>query len=302
MTRIYLIPALALLLSAAACKKDTAKSSGNVGNNDTTTNTSPTSGSNPVTGKKGADFSTNMAYGTWNSDIVALKAFWYYTWGTPQPSPSPQNCEFVSMFWGASNVTAANISAVQQLKAQGKVKYVLGFNEPNRADQSNMTVQQALALWPQLESIGLPLGSPAADWPTRQWIYDFLDSCIKENKRVDFICVHMYVGTDDNGFVLTLQDLYNKYKLPIWITEFATADWNASAPSANAYTPDQVLAFMQRLLPRLESLSFVQRYSWFSGDPKGAQLWSSALIDASGNLTALGKWYAGYQPNNTIAK
>jgi len=302
MTRIYLIPAFALLLSAAACKKDTAKSPGNGGNTDTTTNTSPTSGTNQVTGKKGADFSTNMAYGTWNGDIVALKAFWYYTWGTPQPSPSPQNCEFVSMFWGASNVTASNISAVQQLKAQGKVKYVLGFNEPNRADQSNMTVQQALALWPQLESIGLPLGSPAADWPTRQWIYDFLDSCIKEKKRVDFICVHMYVGTDDNGFVQTLQDLYTKYKLPIWITEFATADWNAATPSANTYTPDQVLAFMQRLLPRLESLSFVQRYSWFSGDPKGAQLWSSALIDANGNLTALGKWYAGYQPNNAIAK
>lgn len=301
MTRIYLIPALALLLSAAACKKNAANSSGNGGNNDTTSKTSPTSGTNPATGKKGADFSTNMAYGTWNGDIVALKAFWYYTWGTPLPSPSPQNCEFVSMFWGASNVTAANISAVQQLKAQGKVKYVLGFNEPNRADQSNMTVQQALALWPQLESIGLPLGSPAADWPTRQWIYDFLDSCIQEKKRVDFICVHMYVGTDDNGFIQTLQDLYNKYKLPIWITEFATADWNATTAAANAYTPDQVLAFMQRLLPRLESLSFVQRYSWFSGDPKGAQLWSSALVDASGSLTALGKWYAGYQPNNAIA-
>jgi hypothetical protein len=198
MTRIYLIPALALLLSAAACKKDAGKSPGNGNNNDTTNNTSPTSGTNTSSGKKGADFSTNMAYGTWNGDIVALKASWYYTWGTPLPSPSPQNCEFVSMFWGASDVTAANVSAVQQLKAQGKVKYVLGFNEPNRADQ--------------------------------------------------------------------------------------------------------VLAFMQRLLPRLESLSFVQRYSWFSGDPKDSQLWSSALIDAGGNLTALDKWYAGYQPNNAISK
>ena len=304
MTRYHLIPALALLLSLSACKKDSNPSSNNAGSKDSTTSTTPPAG--PTTpsgsGKKGADFSTNMAYGTWNGDIVALKAFWYYTWGTPIPSPSPQNCEFVSMFWGAANVTTANISAVQQLKAQGKAKYVLGFNEPNRSDQSNMTVSQALALWPQLESIGLPLGSPAADWPTRQWIYDFLDSCIAEKKRVDFICVHMYVGTDDNGFVQTLQDLYNKYHLPIWITEFATADWNAATPSANAYPPDQVLAFMQRLLPKLEALPFVQRYSWFSGDPKSAALWSSALIDANGNLTALGSWYAGYQPNTAIAK
>lgn len=291
MTYRLLIFSLSLLLFVGGCKKSSNSSDGSTNN-----------GQSSATGKKGADFSTNMAYGSWNGDVVNLKTFWYYTWGTLQPSPSPQNCEFVSMFWGASNVTDANISAVQQLKAQGKVKYVLGFNEPNRADQSNMTVSQALALWPKLESIGLPLGSPAADWPTRQWIYDFLDSTIAEKKRVDFICVHMYVGTDDNGFVQTLQDLYNKYHLPIWITEFATADWNAGTKAANIYTPEQVLAFMQRLLPKLEGLSYVQRYSWFSGDPTGANLWSSALIDAKGNLTALGSWYANYKPNTLIAK
>lgn len=293
-THYHLVSALALLLSLGAC----SKSSSNNNNNSTPTDSTSQTGS----GKKGADFSTNMTYGTWNGDVLALKAFWYYTWGNSLHTGSPQNCEFVPMFWGAADVTTANITAVQQLKAQGKAKYVLGFNEPNRADQSNMTVSQALALWPQLESIGLPLGSPAADWPTRQWIYDFLDSCKLQHKRVDFICVHMYVGTDDNGFVQTLQDLYNKYHLPIWITEFATADWNATTPSANAYAPAQVLAFMQRLLPKLEQLDFVKRYSWFSGDPKGAQLWPSALIDANGNLTALGSWYASYQPNTAIAK
>jgi len=287
MTR-YLVPALALLFTLGACSKDSK---------------SPDDGSTPAgSGKKGADFSTNMAYGTWNDDIVALKAFWYYTWGGAIHAESPKNCEFVPMVWGQSNATPSNITAVKSLKEQGKIKYVLGFNEPNRADQSNMTVSQALKLWPQLESIGLPLGSPAADWPTRQWIYDFLDSCKLQNKRVDFICVHMYVGTDDNGFIQTLQNLYNKYHLPIWITEFATADWNATTPAANLYTPEQVLAFMQRLLPKLEQLDFVKRYSWFSGDPKSAQMWSSALIDVNGNLTELGKWYANYQPNTAIAK
>jgi hypothetical protein len=288
MIRYHLIPVLALLFSLNACSKD---------------DKSPDDGPSPTgSGKKGADFSTNMVYGTWNDDIVALKAFWYYTWGNKLHSPSPQNCEFVPMFWGQADVTTTNITAVQQLKAQGKAKYVLGFNEPNRADQSNMSVSQALRLWPQLESIGLPLGSPAADWPTRQWIYDFLDSCKLQNKRVDFICVHMYIGTDDNGFIQTLQNLYNKYHLPIWITEFATADWNATTPAANPYTPEQVLAFMQRLLPKLEQLDFVKRYSCFSGDPKSAQMWSSALIDVNGNLTELGKWYANYQPNTAIAK
>ena len=305
MTKHVCLPAVILLLLLSGCSK-----SGNTGSGTSNTNGGGTpggstggngsSGGTTTSSKKGGDFSTNTTNGTWSGDLVNLKTFWYYTWGTPMPASSPQNCEFVSMFWGAGNVTDANIAAVEQLKAQGLAKYVLGFNEPNRPDQSNMTVAQALALWPRLESIGLPLGSPAADWPTRQWIYDFLDSTIAEKKRVDFICVHMYVGTDDNGFIQTLQDLYNKYHLPIWITEFATADWNAATPSANAYSPDQVLAFMQRLLPRLDSLSYVQRYSWFSGDPTSAALWPSSLVNANGSLTTLGAWYANYQPNTAI--
>jgi hypothetical protein len=304
MIRYYLIPALVLLLSMGACSKDsTSPDEGET--KDSTGNPPPNNppGNPPAApGKKGADFSTNMQYGAWNDDIVALKAHWYYTWGNKLHDASPKNCEFVPMFWGQADVNTNNINAIKALKDQGKIKYVLGFNEPNRGDQANMTVSQALKLWPQLESIGLPLGSPAADWPTRQWFYDFMDSCKVQGKRVDFICVHMYANVDENVYLNTLKDVYNKYKLPIWITEFAPADWSATTPAANPFKPDQVLAFMQRLLPKLEQLDYVKRYSWFSGDPKSAQMWSSALIDVNGNLTDLGKWYANYQPNTAITK
>ena len=284
-----------------ACKKSSSPGT-NPGGTDSTGNTTTgnTSTDTATAFKKGADFSTNMTYGTWNGDVINLKAFWYYTWGTPQPAGSPQNCEFVPMFWGQANVTDANIALVQQLKTQGQAKYVLGFNEPDQSGQSNMTVSQALALWPKLESIGLPLGSPATSWPTLQWFTDFMDSVAAEHLRVDFICVHMYVGTDDVSFVQTLQQVYNQYHLPIWITEFATADWNASTPQTNSYTAAEALGFMQRLLPKLDSLPYVQRYSWFSGDPTSAALWPSALIGASGQLTTMGTWYAGYQPNAAI--
>jgi hypothetical protein len=299
MIRNYFAIALMLALLPCACKKTGASPAPTPGSTDSTV-TTPTNTKPATSSKKGADFSTNMTDGAWNGDVVSLAPFWYYTWGTPVPSPSPQNCEFVSMFWGAGNVTDADISAVRQLKVQGSVKYVLGFNEPDQSGQSNMTVSQALALWPQLESIGLPLGSPATSWPTIQWFTDFMDSVKAENLRVDFICVHMYVGTDDVSFVQTLQQVYNTYHLPIWITEFATADWNATTISNNTYTATDAAGFMQRLLPQLDSLSFVQRYSWFSGDPTSAQLWPSALIGSNGALTALGSWYANYQPNAAI--
>lgn len=253
--------------------------------------------------KKGADFSTNTSVGTWWGNVINTQAHWFYTWGTSVPLElAPQNCEFVPMFWSGASVTDANIAYVQQLHAQGRANYVLGFNEPDLTDQSNMSVSAALSYWPKLESIGLPLGSPAASWPTRQWIYDFMDSCKAQGKRVDFICVHMYVGTDDNAFVQVLQDLYNKYKLPIWITEFATVANSATTMSDNPYTPAMVLAFMQRLLPKLDALPFVQRYSWFSGSPTSAKLWSSALVDKFGNLTELGKFYSNYKPNTLIKR
>ncbi|MFT3822652.1 MAG: glycosyl hydrolase [Chitinophagaceae bacterium] len=256
-----------------------------------------------VKGKKGADFSTNTKTGTWWGNTINTQAHWFYTWGLSVPKElAPQNCEFTPMFWSGASVTDDNIAYVKQLNAQGRSKFVLGFNEPDLADQSNMTVSQALSYWPKLESIGLPLGSPATSWPTRQWFYDFMDSCKVQGKRVDFICVHMYVGTDENAFVQVLQDLYNKYKLPIWITEFATVASSANTMSDNPYTPAMVLGFMQRLLPKLEALTFVQRYSWFSGSPTSARLWPSALVDAYGNLTTLGQWYSNYQPNTQIKR
>lgn len=265
--------------------------------------TKAVSGNYTATGKKGADFSTNTKNGTWWGNTITLQSHWFYTWGTSVPFELvPQNCEFVPMFWSKANVTDANIAYVKQLKDQGRAKYVLGFNEPDLADQSNMTVQDALALWPQLETIGLPLGSPAASWPTRQWIYDFMDQAIAQKRRVDFICVHMYVGTDDVAFINVLQDLYNKYHKPIWITEFATVSDKATTMAENPFTPDMVLAFMQRLLPKLEALDFVQRYSWFSGSPTSSRLWPSSLVDANGNLTKLGKWYSEFKPNTEIKR
>jgi len=252
-------------------------------------------------GKKGADFNTGNVNGSWYNNVYQLKSHWFYTWGADLPfAQKPKNAEFVPMFWGKATVTDANLAYVKNLKIDGKAKYVLGFNEPDLGDQSNMSVADALAAWPKLESIGLPLGSPATSWPTRQWLYDFMDQAIAQNRRVDFICVHMYVGTDDAHFVQVLQDLYNKYHKPIWITEFATVANNAKTMGENPYTPEMVMGFMQRLLPKLEALPFVQRYSWFSGSPTSSRLWSSALFDSNGNLTALGKWYADYQPNAAI--
>ena len=61
-----------------------------------------------------------------------------------------------------ASVTTANLDEVKQ-----EWSYLLGFNEPDMASQSNMSVQQALDLWPQLEPSGpVPSGLRVAP---RSW-------------------------------------------------------------------------------------------------------------------------------------
>eukprot|EP00959_Pyramimonas_sp_CCMP1952_P276890 5788079-Pyramimonas_sp.AAC.1 len=49
-----------------------------------------------------------------------------------------------------------------KLKKAGKISNVLAFNEPDGKDQANMTIEETLELWKELEDIGAKLGSPAA--------------------------------------------------------------------------------------------------------------------------------------------
>jgi hypothetical protein len=51
-----------------------------------------------------------------------------------------------------------------------------------------------------------------------------------------------------------LQQIWNRYKKPIWLTEFACPQDKSA---------DDQLQFMKAILPRLESASYVFRYSWF---------------------------------------
>lgn len=261
-------------------------------------------GATGQTPKRGLGMSTATTTGTWYGNIINSNSHWYYTWGTTIPTAQeanmPPNSEFVPMFWGAGNVNSTNINKLITLKNQGKIKYVLGFNEPDLAEEANMTVDQALNLWPQLESIGLPLVSPATSYPSLaadSWFVRFMDGAQARNLRVDYIAVHLYVGGNPGTYIKILQDVYARYGKPIWITEFAVRDDNTGGnPANNIYTPEMILAFMENLLPQLEALPFVFRYAWFNPSPTMAGLWPCALFNQNGSLTILGDYYKSVPP------
>ena len=240
------------------------------------------------------------------SRLVQLKANWYYTWGL-EPAGGIEGVEFVPMFWGASSVTAENCRKVNELYEQGKVFYVLGFNEPDLSEESNMKVSDALDKWEFLCShldSRIKLVSPAPSYPTRTWLEDFMKGIRERGLRCDYVAVHMYAGIGTTNYQTVIRDVYNKYGKKVWITEFAPRDDNARNNGYNSYTISRVLSQMKVLLPAYEQMPEVFRYSWFGcASSSMIGLVSSRFFGDDGAITELGTYYASLNPNdNIIAK
>jgi hypothetical protein len=192
-------------------------------------------------------------------------ASWYFTWAVGHPGiASRRGVHFVPMIWGAGSVTTGNLN---QVRREGH--YLLGFNEPDNPGQSNMTVAQALSLWPRLMATRMNLSSPAVATDAATpggWLDRFMRGARARHYRVNFIAVHWYGGDFRTGPAVGelksyLKAIHARYKLPIWLTEFALIRFAATATFP---TPRQQAAFVTAATSMLQRLSYVQRYAWFA--------------------------------------
>jgi hypothetical protein len=230
--------------------------------------------------------SPKKGVGTWYfaggaTAMADVGVAWYYTWRTDhQREPAPSGVQFVPMIWDETHV---NTDELDRAAGTG-TGILLGFNEPDHPGQADMTVGEALDLWPRLQATGLRLGSPAtAGDPAAagSWLEEFMAGAESHGYRVDFVCAHWYgPGTDAaaetgrlEGF---LRAIHDRYQRPVWLTEFALVDWTG-LPTFPTY--DQQAAFVRRAVPMLESLPFVERYAWFALPP-----WTNAGIPSTTNL------------------
>lgn len=232
------------------------------------------------------------------SKVDSLNAHWNYTWGSTYPTDQISTSEFIPMKWGGKTISNTFKETISSYIKAHLCKRILAVNEPDKSNQSNLTVEDVVNFWPELEAFGVPLGSPAVvNAESGQWLKDFMSKVDELGLRVDYICVHNYGGISASAFEKKLTNIYNKYKRPILVTEFAVADWNASSVEKNKYTPTQVLNFMKQVLPWMEKTDFVYGYAWFSFGIKDKHGTASALFDSKGNLTELGKYYSNFQGN-----
>ncbi|HEY3412292.1 MAG TPA: glycosyl hydrolase [Armatimonadota bacterium] len=220
--------------------------------------------------------------------VPYLNGAWYYTWGGDRPADAPSGAEFVPMVWGYyGNANNSQVNWLAGVKGQPGVRYLLGFNEPDNSTQANLSVAYALEGWQYMVGTGLPLGSPATVHADNQWMKDFMGGCATKGYRVDFVCIHWYGGNDPWGFLSHVDYIHNLYGKPVWITEFAPADWSGN----RGISPAQCADFARTVLPELNRRDYVQRYAWFSAGTGDAALGAAALVNNDGTLTDLGRLY-----------
>ncbi|MEU7652183.1 sigma-70 family RNA polymerase sigma factor [Micromonospora taraxaci] len=238
--------------------------------------------------------SARKGVGVWNfagasQALAASKAGWYYTWGTQHPGIStPKGVTFVPMIRSAENVTAPDLA---RAKAAGPD--LLTFNEPDMPEQANMTVEQALDLWPQLMATGSRLGSPAVavGAPDPQgWLDRFMTGAQARGHRVDFITVHWFGADFATAAAVDqlrqyLQAVYQRYRKPIWLTEFALIRFDGGG--AQFPGQEQQAAFLTAATAMLGQLSYVQRYAWFGLPATDKD--RSGLFSSGTQTTAVGR-------------
>ena len=210
--------------------------------------------------------------------VQLVDAKWYYNWGGSRSFCDDPSLPFTPMKWGKGTV----------LHMTPEMNELLGFNEPDGDAQSNLTPQQALSMWGELTASGKRIGSPAtAASPTKpnSWLSQFQAL----GGQFDFVCLHWYAPPNAASFLKWIDDVYAQYQKPIWVTEFAVADWFGKSPGG--YPVDDVKAFMDLACRGMEARPFVERYTWKTRDVSDTKMGTSALFTADGTLTELGQLY-----------
>lgn len=144
------------------------------------------------------------------------------------------------------------------------------------------------------------------------WLDNFLiqvSQITPKSKFPDFITIHWYGPPDANSFLNYLQNVYNKYNLPIWVTEYSVADWNAtfntttnntqhsgsldwSYPTEENIETNATAQFMRDTINGMNAMAFVERYSWkerFLLSPPGTTPTSNNSVEGPTNPDVMGQ-------------
>ncbi|KAF1829480.1 hypothetical protein BDW02DRAFT_602513 [Decorospora gaudefroyi] len=234
---------------------------------------------------------------------------WYYNW-SPYATSALSSLEFLPMIHGIDATESSQTEpTIRDLPSSSK--HLLSFNEPDGttgSGGSSISPEDAARAYIDyvvpfrdgskggrnwLISHPVTTGSPNG----LDWLRRFNESCYDIDEEngcpTDFIAAHWYGAFAGlSGWLGTLDEFYNTNSsrdtpLKIWITEMGLPQQSA----------EDTYAMMNRTLPYLDQLDYVEGYSWFGAfRTDDANEWTGdgvALFDDDGGLTELGALYLG---------
>lgn len=239
-------------------------------------------------GQKGVGLGVGKSHTV--DQLDALHLDWFYTWGSAFPNIEPRD-NFVPMIWGEGAVRRNAPNNVQAELPITRATELLGFNEPDNPDQADMSPGSAVRLWPKLEATGLRLGSPGPVHINGDWFKEFMDRAAAADLRVDFIAVHSYASPKSENFLNKLQEVHDRYSKPIWVTEYAVADWEATKSAPSRHSEKEIMAFMGETVAGMRAMPFVERFAWKTRANDDPVMGASALFRGNRSLTPTGELY-----------
>ena len=237
----------------------------------------------------------------WEAGYNTFNATWSYSWSRATETWQPFWHSYNPMQWGGGSLNHGGSSApldflLPSFQRSPKPTHFMGYNEPDKTDQANMTVANAIARWPRLEAMDLPLVAPAPANAFGGWLSSFVNQANALGYRRDYTAVHWYGTPSSDSLISHLQQNHSTFGRPVWLTEFSTVRWSGSA----TWTHADNWNFLAEFMWRAESLPWLKRYALFQftegtgGSLDTAAAPRSNARKSNGTLTPFGELYASW--------
>lgn len=190
---------------------------------------------------------------------------WAYNWDMSLYGLLPSGVSYVPML-RTSEDFGGWFTAIQTALSSGS-EYILGFNEPDMPSQANMSPSEAASYYNQYitpysgqaKLISPGVTSSTATGMGLSWFTEFMGSC--SSCGISGLAVHWYGDTAEEfeSFVTEAISTAQQYGLSeVWVSEFAlTSDVSGTGD------PDTTAAFLDTVLPWLDSQDMVSHYAYF---------------------------------------
>ncbi len=240
----------------------------------------------------------------YEGDWSPFELTWAYNYDDHTGVSLPAQVNFVPMIHDANWEPMSDVQSRSGGWRSGpQPAYLLTYNEPDNSTQANMSTNQVIGLWPQLQALNVPLVSPAMQNTYDSWAYNFFSLIASNNYRVDYTAVHLYVPPNASSLINNLHSVYTTWNRPVWLTEFSPVDWS----NTMSWSEDDNYNFLAEFMWQAEDQEWFKRYSIFpfSGTPStnpwdvNGHRGDFFLADGS-TLTPYGELYATWDADRAL--